>query len=62
MMLKTESNVVVNTDDSYYASIKLRRESKKKEKILMKELSTLHDEIAELKKLVSQALTGCNNG
>jgi hypothetical protein len=62
MMLKTDSNVVVNTDDSYYVSLKLRRESQKKEKELRNELKTLHEEIAELKIFIKQTLTGRNNG
>lgn len=62
MMIKTDSNVVVNTDDSYYVSLKLRRESKKKEKELQKELNELHEDIAELKELIKQSLMGRNNG
>jgi hypothetical protein len=62
MMLKTESNVVVNTDSSYYLSIKLRRESKKKEKELKKELGELHRELAELKEFIQQTLLGSRNG
>lgn len=62
MMLKTEANVVVNTDSSYYLSIKLRRESKKKEKELKKELGELHRELAELKEFIQQTLMGSRNG
>jgi hypothetical protein len=62
MMIKTESHVVVNTDDSYYVSLKLRRESKKKENELRQELSDLHTELAELKLLIKQSLMGYNNG
>ncbi len=61
-MLKTEANVVVNTDSSYYLSIKLRRESKKKEKELKKELGELHRELAELKEFIQQTLMGSRNG
>lgn len=61
-MLKTETNVVVNTDSSYYLSIKLRRESKKKEKELRNELSELHQELAELKQFIKQTLVGTKNG
>jgi hypothetical protein len=62
MMVKTESHIVVNTDDTYYVSLKLRRESKKKEKELRQELLALHTELAELKLLIKQSLTGYNNG
>ena len=61
-MVKTESHIVVNTDDTYYVSLKLRRESKKKEKELRQELLALHTELAELKLLIKQSLTGYNNG
>ncbi len=61
-MVKTESHIVVNTDDTYYVSLKLRRESKKKEKELRQELSAIYTELAELKLLIKQSLTGYNNG
>jgi|LauGreStaDraftv2_3_1035109.scaffolds.fasta_scaffold145591_2 hypothetical protein len=62
MMVKTESHIVVNTDDTYYVSLKLRRESKKKEKELRQELLAIYTELAELKLLIKQSLTGYNNG
>lgn len=62
MMIKTDSHVIVNTDSSYYVSLKLRRESEKKETELRQELGELHEQLAELKELIKQSLTGRNNG
>lgn len=61
MMKNPATNVVINRDDSYYESIKLRREQKKKEKILSSQISNLNSELDNLKQLLYATIDGMKN-
>lgn len=52
--VKDDSGIVINTDDSQYRSILALRESKKRETRLQAEVSTLKDEMSEIKNLLAQ--------
>ena len=56
MLVKDESKVIINIDDTYYQALKLRRESKRKEKKLENEIINLNKELFELKELIYQKL------
>lgn len=56
MLVKDESKVIINLDDSYYQALKLRRESKRKEKKLESQIVNLNKELDQLKELIHQKL------
>ena len=56
------TKVVINTEDSYYKAILARRQDKKKNYELEREIKNLHSELAEIKELLKQVVSGKNYG
>jgi hypothetical protein len=56
------SRVVINTEDSYYRSIVARRQDKKRIEELESQLSNVSEDLADIKNLLQQFLTGKNYG
>lgn len=56
------SKVVINTEDSYYKALVARRQDKKKNQELEKEIVNLRDELSEIKSLLQQVVSGKKYG
>ena len=56
------SNAVINTDDSHYRSILLKRQQEKKTKAVETELDELRCELGEIKALLEKVISGKNYG
>ena len=58
----TTSHAVINTDDSHYRSILLKRQQEKKTKAVESELDELRCELSEIKALLEKVISGKNYG
>jgi len=58
----TRSNAVINTDDSHYRSILLRREQQRKCREVEEQLDEVRDELAQIKSLLQKVINGKNYG
>ena len=56
------TKVVINTEDSYYKALVARRQDKKKNQELEKELTDLREELSEIKSLLQQVVSGKKYG
>ena len=56
------SKVVINNEDSYYKAIVARRQDARKKGELENEVNSLKSEIADIKELLQQVLSGKNYG
>lgn len=56
------SGAVINTDDSHYQAILLRRQDKKKSEEVCKQLHDLQIEMEEIKSLLAKVISGKNYG
>lgn len=56
------SGAVINTDDSHYKTILLRRQEKKQSEEVCEQLRDLRTEMEEIKSLLTKVINGKNYG
>lgn len=56
------SGAVINTEDSHYNAILLKRKEAQERDMLKQQISSLQNDIEEIKSLLHQVLIGNNHG
>lgn len=62
MFVKDSCGLIINKDDSYYKSVLVRRQQKRKTEQLEDQVTQLSDELKQIKSLLKDVLNGKNYG